>query len=63
MIAGELTIYKDGNDDPTFSQDVLIECTDWSETFVEISTSAGKQRLFLKFRLSDLIREVKELQG
>ena len=60
MIAGEISYFKGSNDEDGTRCDGLIELTEWGDQFIEIAANAGNTRVYLKFRLSDLLREVKE---
>jgi hypothetical protein len=63
MIAGSATVFN-SKDDPEFDDDVLIEVTDWgNRPNVEVAFSFGKRRVYLRFRTSDLLREIKELNN
>lgn len=62
MIAAEVAVWKgEGRDCPVFDKPILVELTDWSLPFVELAFDINSsQRVYLKFRLSDLQREIKE---
>lgn len=62
MIAGRAIVFRNGTDDPEIEQDVLVDLTEWGKE-VEISFDAGRRRVYVKFRLEDLIREVKEARA
>lgn len=64
MIAGNIIVFK--NDDPARDGPLLIEMTDHEAMdgkFIEIAFDHGKERIYLQFRLSDLLREVKEMKA
>jgi hypothetical protein len=64
MITGKLTIFKDENSiDPETNEPILIELTDYELPFIEIAFNIGKRRVYLKFRKSDLDREIKEARS
>lgn len=61
MIAGEVISFIGNSEDPEVSQPALIELTDWSDgPFIELAANVGKRRVYLKFRMSDLVRELDE---
>ena len=61
MIAGEIISFVHGADNPEIDTDALIELTEWGHNpFIEIAADVGKRRVYFKFRLSDLLREIKE---
>ena len=60
MIAGEVISFIRNSDDPEIDESVLIELTEIEEPFIEIATDVGKRRIYLRFRISDLLREIKE---
>lgn len=61
MIAGEVVSFVKGNDDAEFAQAALIELTEWGENpFIELAANVGKRRVYFKFRISDLLREIEE---
>jgi len=61
MIAGEVVSYVGDADKPEVDTQELIELTDWSsDPFIEIAADVGKRRVYFKFRISDLLREIKE---
>ena len=62
MIAGNLIMFRGEQDEPETDNPVLIELTEWG-TEIEISADAGRRRVYLKFRLEDLVREVKETRS
>ena len=55
MIAGNLIMFRGEQDEPETDNPVLIELTEWG-TEIEISADAGRRRVYLKFRLEDLVR-------
>lgn len=64
MIAGEVISYVGNSDDFEVSQPALIELTDWSEApFIELAADVGKRRVYFRFRMSDLVREINEAKG
>lgn len=64
MIAGEITVFKGEKDDPDVYCPALIELTEWGkDPFIEIAADAGKNRIYLRFRMSDLLREIKEIES
>jgi len=61
MIAGEVISFVGNSEDPEVSQSSLIELTDWSDRpFIELAANVGKRRVYFKFRMSDLVRELDE---
>lgn len=62
MIAGAIVVFRGQEDEPETEAPVLIELTEW-DTQVEITVEAGPRRIYLRFRLEDLIREVKEARA
>ena len=52
-------VFRNGSDDAEVDADELIELTSWDKE-IEIAFDAGKRRVYVRFRLEDLIREVKE---
>ena len=61
MIAGEVISFIGNSEDPEDSQPALIELTEWSDgPFIELAANVGKRRVYLKFRMSDLVRELDE---
>lgn len=64
MIAGEVISFVGNNENPEVSQPALIELTEWSDTpfapFIELAAHVGKRRVYFKFRMDDLIREIDE---
>jgi len=61
MIAGEVISFIGNSEDPEVSQPALIELTEWSDgPFIELAANVGKRRVYLKFRMSDLVRELDE---
>jgi hypothetical protein len=61
MIAAEIMSFK--GDDEARVDSLLVELTDASAIngkHIEIAFNHGKERIYLQFRLSDLLREVKE---
>lgn len=61
MFAGEAIAYLGDEGDAEFQDNVLIELTEWGEDpFVEIAATFGERRVYLKFRMADLKREIKE---
>ena len=62
MIVGNLVSFK--NEDCFCDVDLLIELTSLNENGknIEIAFDHGKERIYLQFILSDLIREVKEMK-
>jgi hypothetical protein len=62
MIAGKATSFVIGKDEPEFDRSVLIEVVDWSDREIEVAFDCGKRRVYLSFRPSDLMRELKELR-
>jgi len=62
MIAGEVIIFRNGLDDPETQGPALIELTEWDKV-IEIAFNDNRRRIYVKFRLSDLIREVKEARA
>lgn len=64
MIAGEVMSFVNGKDDVEVDCAALIELTDWSQTpFIELAADVGKRRIYFKFRLADLQRELKECEA
>lgn len=62
MIAGEIIVFRNGQDDTETQEPTLIELTDCGKE-IEMAFNAGKRRIYVRFRLSDLVREVKEARG
>jgi hypothetical protein len=61
MIAGEATVFRREHDSPDFDCPVLVELTDWEGPVIEVAFDINRgQRVYLRFRLSDLQREFKE---
>lgn len=61
MIAGEVISFVGNSEDPEVACPTLIELTDWSEgPFIELAASVGKRRVYFKFRMTDLVRELDE---
>lgn len=61
MIAGEVIAFVGNNGEPEVSRPALIELTDWSDApFIELAADVGKRRVYFKFRLADLVREIDE---
>lgn len=60
MIAGEISVYRGNADDAEIAGPALIEVTEWGLPMIEVAVEAGKRRIYIRFRLSDLLREVKE---
>lgn len=60
MIAGEILSFK--NTDETRSGSLLIELTDTNadDKYIELGFDHGKERIYIQFRMSDLVREIKE---
>jgi hypothetical protein len=61
MIAAQVISFK--GEDETRCGSLLIELADAQANdgkHIEISFDHGKERIYLQFRLSDLLREVKE---
>ena len=58
MIAGEMTVFRNGADEPEFDKSVLIEIVDWDKPNIELGIDYGQKRIFIKLRISDLIREL-----
>jgi len=60
MIAAEIMTFK--GEDCSRNDAALIELTDTNVDgkHIEIAFNHGKERIYLQFRLSDLLREVKE---
>jgi hypothetical protein len=62
MIAGNLIVFRGEQEGPEIDNPVLIELTEWG-TEIEIAADAGRRRVYLRFRLEDLVREVKEARS
>lgn len=62
MIAGRTIVFRNGCDAPEVEQDVLVDLTEWGKE-IEVVFDAGRRRVYVKFRLEDLIREVKEARA
>lgn len=61
MIAGEVISFVGYVCDAEVSQPALIELTDWSNSpFIELAADVGKRRVYFRFRMSDLVRELDE---
>jgi len=61
MIAGEVVSFIGNNEDPEVSCPALIELVDWSDkSFIELAANVGKRRVYIKFRMVDLMREIDE---
>lgn len=54
-MAGYLMTFKPGTDDPIADTDILVECVDRTDGFVEIAFDipSPARRVYLKFRASD----------
>ena len=63
MIAGEITTFKSNEDDTGTIKNCLIELTEWGDPFIEIAVEIARGRAYLKFRLSDLLREIEEAKN
>jgi len=64
MIAGEIVSFIGDNANAEVDEATLIELTDWSNTpYIEIGANVGKRRVYFKFRMSDLVREIKEFSN
>jgi hypothetical protein len=64
MIAGEVISFVGNSEDPEVSRPELIELTDRSDTpFIELSANVGKRRVYFKFRMADLVRELEECKN
>jgi hypothetical protein len=64
MIAAKALVFKRAGDDPAFDNGLLLDLTDDDGREIEIAATINAgQRVYLKFRLSDLVREVKELRA
>lgn len=64
MIAGNIIAFK--GEDTVRDGPLLIELTDHKALdgkCIEIAIDYGKERIYLQFRLSDLLREVKEMKA
>lgn len=55
-MAGYLMTFKPGADDPIMDHDVLVECVDRTDGFVELAFDMKHpaRRVYLKFRMADL---------
>lgn len=62
MIAGEVISYVGKKEDPEVSQPELIELTEWGQ-FIELAAPVGNRRVYLKFRIADLLREIDEAKA
>lgn len=61
MIAGEVISFVGSSEDPEVSRPALIEITDWSDApFIELAAEVGRRRVYFKFRMADLVRELNE---
>ncbi|HUW46440.1 MAG TPA: hypothetical protein VMW50_11680 [Dehalococcoidia bacterium] len=61
MIAGEVISFVGNRDEPEVSRPTLIELTNWSDTpFIELAADVGNRRVYFKFRMADLVREIDE---
>ena len=61
MISGEVISFVGNSEDPEVSGQALIELTDWSDApFIELAADVGKRRVYFKFRMADLVREIDE---
>ena len=63
MIAGEVISFVGNSEDPEVSRPALIELTDCGnaeEPFIELAADVGKRRVYFKFRMADLVREIDE---
>lgn len=61
MIAGEVISFKAGKVNPEVDCSALIELTDWGDNpFIELAANVGKRRVYIKFRMADLVRELDE---
>ncbi|MEM7209602.1 MAG: hypothetical protein AAF434_17415 [Pseudomonadota bacterium] len=64
MFAGEVTSFRGDDEDPELEESVLFEVTSWgNDPYIELATQVGERRVYLKFRMFDLQREVKEQRG
>jgi hypothetical protein len=59
MIAGELKIFSNKTDDALIDGPALLELTEWGD-FIELAFDVGTKRQYIRFRYSDLKREIKE---
>lgn len=55
-MAGYLMSFKPGEDDPIMDADVLVECVDRTDGYVELAfdMKSPARRVYLKFRMADL---------
>lgn len=60
MIAGEVLSFVGSSDMPEVEGTALLELTEWSEKYIELAATVGKRRVYFKFRMDDLVREIKE---
>lgn len=60
MIAGEIMTFK--GEDTGRCESLLIELTDTNanDKYIELAFDHGKERIYIQFRLADLLREIKE---
>jgi hypothetical protein len=63
MIIGEVTVYRGDADCAELQEPTMIELIDLELPFVEIAFQIGRRRVYLKFRKSDLDREIKEARS
>jgi hypothetical protein len=64
MIAGEVISFIGNSEDPEVAGPSLIELTDCSDgPFIELAANVGKRRVYFRFRMADLVRELDEAKG
>lgn len=62
-IVGELELWKDGGKQPEFDELVVVGLVDCNEHFIEITFKANSQKIYLRFRRADLLREIREARA
>lgn len=62
QFVGRVMSFKNADGEDVCSDFCMLEVTDAGEGFAEVAFNYGDERVYLSFRVSDLLRAIKEKQ-